>query len=726
MFERRLRILLGVFAAAVFVIVARLAELQIVHADYYRRRAAETLLQQPQSLPFVRGAITDRTGEVLVADEPCWNLTIDYDAIVADATVDEGAMSRVWRSWRDAHPSTEVAVADAALRAIFDAMWSDVARIGSAAGAISADALRERGRSIHDRIHRIRATVAARRGFDAPVAEENETQTVLARIDADQQIAARESLAAYPWLHVERSAERRFAPDAEPFAHVLGRTGRVTAADLADDPNADDPFARYRAEETRGRSGVEWTAEHRLRGRRGRVVRDRAGHILPDESFAAQDGEDVALTIHAPLQRRLYRQLRDAVESVPASSGGAIVVLDVATREALALVSYPSFNPNRFDEMYDRLRDNTVRLPLRFRAVSSRYPPGSTVKPLVCLAGLMSGRTTPEHREECTGYLFPDQRDRWRCWEIHGTNQRKAHGAVNVVEALTGSCNIYMYRLGERLTVDGLCSAFDMVGVGRGSGMGLREENLGINPTPSWLMVHKNIRATAGTARLFAIGQGELSMTPVQIANLIATYADGDYGEVSLVRSDAPSPRWSIPANPGHWRAIREGMFRVVNDIDGTAHQAAYFRNDRYALVGKTGSATAHPWPTSYRIPHTDRVGQKSIAELPGGAKGPVLDRFERDVPFATFDPDEVEVADRWPVSPPESGEHHSHAWFGGYLQAIHANGRPDWSRRPRIAFAVLVEFGGSGGRTSGPLAQRVAGEILETLGPGLDPDAGG
>jgi penicillin-binding protein 2 len=499
--------------------------------------------------------------------------------------------------------------------------------------------------------------------------------------------------------------------------------GRVDAETVAEDSNADDPFARYLADEYKGIAGVEAAAEHLLRGRRGQVTLDRKGRTMPDGEIEAQDGRDVTLTLHAELQRRLYRLLKEAVLRIPESSGGVIVVLGVDAREVLALVSYPSYDPGRFDELYPVLRDDTERLPLRFRAVAGRYAPGSSVKPLVCLEALMSGQITLDTREECTGYLFEGQRDRWRCWKIHGTDQRKAHGAVNVVEALTGSCNVFMYRLGEKLGVDRLCRVFDMVGVGRPCGIGLPEEARGINPTPEWLMRHKNASVGRGTPRIFAIGQGEIAMTPVQVANLMATYADGKFRPVTLIRAGEPTPQWTLPARHEHLLAIRRGMYGVVNDPTGTAYKTARFENDRYVLCGKTGSATVHPWPTSYRIPYVDEHGEAGVAHVPAGARGPAVKRFKAEHPAATFDPSRVEVASRWPPNPPSGGDQHSHAWFGGFLQAIGADGRPDWSVTPRIAFAVLIEFGGSGGRTSGPLAKDVAAELLTVLGPDLDAD---
>ena len=146
--------------------------------------------------------------------------------------------------------------------------------------------------------------------------------------------------------------------------------------------------------------------------------------------------------------------------------------------------------------------------------------------------------------------------------------------------------------------------------------------------------------------------------------------------------------------------------------------------NDRWALCGKTGSATAHPWPTAYRIPYVDVDGVENVALIPAGAKGGALERFEAEYPGAVADRDGVEVASRWPRHAAPGGQEHSHAWFGGYLQALDASGQPDWSREPPVAFAVLVEFGGSGGRTSGPLARSVSAALVDALGIELDVDS--
>ncbi len=726
MFEKRLRILMAVLAVTALVLLVRLGQLQIVQADYYRERAERSLLLTPTPLPFIRGSIKDATGEVLVSDEPSWNLTIDFGVIAAANEEETNAIRNEVKRWKRAGRYPKTASEEEAqdlFRADIAAMWDELSALTvHSSEPLSVFVLRARAREIYDHILGIRRAVAARRGFDAPVAEETRPHAILSGLLADQQIAGREISARYPWIHVEASSSRKFAVDVEAFAHVLGRMGRVDSKDVAANSEEDDPFGGYLADEKRGTSGVEYASEGTLRGRRGRITLDRDN--APIEVIEAEHGADATLTIHGPLQRRLYRLLGNTVHQHSESSGGAIVVLDVRTRNVLALVSYPSYDPGLFEERYTILRDDTDRLPLLFRAVACRYAPGSTIKPLVCLAGLINGRITPESREECTGYLSEDNRDAWRCWEVRGTNVRKAHGSIDLVEALTGSCNIYMFRLGERLGVDRLCNTFDMAGVGRGSGIGLREDAAGINPTSGWLMANKQASVVPAMSRLFAIGQGELAMTPVQVANLMATYASGRYRSVTLLKKDTPTPEWKLPATSEHWSAIRRGIYGVVNDPEGTAHKYVHFKHDRYALCGKTGSATTKPWPTSYRVPYIDEFGIKGSAVVREAAKEPAMERFRREHPLWKFDPARVEVASRWPPNPSPEGDDYSHAWFGAFLQPLDDHGQPDWSREAPIAFAVLVEFGGSGGLTSGPLAAQVATDLLEMLGPRLD--AGG
>ncbi len=717
MFDHRLRILMYCFGGAILVLSGRLFQIQVLEGSYYTKRAKQAIVLSPTSLPFVRGAILDRTGEELVSDHACWNLTLDFQTIAADAGGKAELVTSEIKRWRRTLGYSREMRPDAFLDEL-DRMWAEMAAFASVHRVIHPDELRRRGVDIFQQVTRVRQAVARRRGFDAPVAEEMRSHTILAALTHEQQIRARELADRFPWLHVEPASVRRIAPNNEAFAHVLGRLGRVDAETVENDPEADNPFARYVAGEQVGITGAEYLTERQVRGRRGQLTRDRDGRII--EEVEAQNGSPARLTIHAELQRHLYELLGETVQAYPHASGGAIVVLDVASREVLALVSYPGYDPARFREDYATLRDDTDRLPLRFRAVSSRYAPGSTLKPLACLSGLINGAITLDTHEVCTGYMFDNVRNAWRCWQLQGTNQRKAHGNIDVVAALTGSCNILMYRLGQKVGVDRLCVTYDMAGIGRPTGIGLREENNGINPTASWLLANRNISVTPGKARHFAIGQGEVSLTPVQVANVFATYASGRWRPLTLVSGGETTPEWTLPATREQWTAIRKGIYGVTNDPRGTAYRFAHYERDGYVLCGKTGSATADPWPTAYQFPYTKTDGTEDVAIVRAGAKKPAIERFSREHPGATFALDRVEVAQRWPVGPPKHGSKHSHAWLGGYLQRVRADGTPDFSIEPTIAFSILVEFGGSGGQTSGPLAKSVSDVLLDTFGPSL------
>ena len=181
-FERRLKAFLAALGVVLLVIVGRLAELQIVRGDYYGRRAERVLRRRPERLPFIRGSIVDRTGEVLVSDEPSWDLTVDYRVLAAAVADDPVAWKLALKKWKRPYPRgwTRDQV-EQAFRHDLTTMWRALA--GQSAlysSPRSVTELQERARAICDRVQRIRATVAARRGFDSPVAEETLAHPILA------------------------------------------------------------------------------------------------------------------------------------------------------------------------------------------------------------------------------------------------------------------------------------------------------------------------------------------------------------------------------------------------------------------------------------------------------------------------------------------------------------------------------------------------------------------
>ncbi len=698
MFERRLRIILVALSVAIAIIVIRLLDLQVVHAAYYRQRAERVLLKPPRVIPFVRGRILDRTGRILAGDEPCWQLSVDYPILAGELSPEDSPAPK-----------------------LIESMWYDLAQFS----AESLEELDSRRTDIVNRIQRWRRAVTNAHGYDVSIREERMPHGIITGLDDQAQIAARQKFAGYDWVVVENSARRTC--DSHPsLGHLLGQLGAPNPDDLRNDPNADDMLSRLLPTERIGISGVERASEEQLRGRRGLFQRNRRGEVV--QNILPSSGEDTTLTVRFDLQKALYELLDEMLPAVaPDSPGGSIVVLDVATREVLALVSYPGYDANTFRRQYNELRDDTIGTPLRFRAVANCYEPGSIVKPLTCLAGMGTGVIDAHTTIHCDGY-YDRQRylNSYRCWKSSATGQRKAHGDIPVADAIAHSCNVFMYHVGDRVGPDRLCNYFKMAGFGARTGTGLREEREGINPTPSWLMDNRNQSATRGHARNFAIGQGELVLTPLQAANMMALYASGEIRNVSLRRGSPDNVTWNMPVSATAWHSIREGLFRVTNDPSGTAHATAYWNNGRYALCGKTGSATTRPTPTHYRISYEDASGAPLSEVVPAKVKRHAAELFRARFPNARFDPaKDVSVESRWPPPKPDgSDEHHSHAWFAGYLQPLDSTGRPDYQALPPIAFAVLIEFGGSGGHTTGPVAKEISRVIVEVLGNDLDPDS--
>jgi len=209
-----------------------------------------------------------------------------------------------------------------------------------------------------------------------------------------------------------------------------------------------------------------------------------------------------------------------------------------------------------------------------------------------------------------------------------------------------------------------------------------------------------------------------------------------------LIRDGSDRPVYRLPVSPDGWRAVRKGLFGVTNDRDGTAYHYAHWRKGQYALCGKTGSATTHPRPIAYRVEYVDATGTTGWQIVPATTRQEAEAEFNRRTssrtiphttphtsrPDASAPPSIVSAqpSDYWPPPGTEDGEKHSHAWFAGYLQAVDESGQPRLDEVPPIAFALLVEYGGSGGRTAGPIAKELATVIHEMLGDGLDPNARG
>lgn len=708
MFRRRLTWFWILLTAVALVIVGRLTQIQIVQAAQYEELAQRLLTRPVRYINAPRGSILDRSGRALLSDEPSSNITIHYGALAGQPEY----FARVARALRKRgdYPA-DVSLAQIAARLEHDAVPQMWERLAELTGHSASD-LRNRAAEVCARVDRVRAAVQRRSPKIQRIAEEEQLLPVLEDVDHDVALAVRLELEDYPWLRVMPDS-RRVAHDADAVAHLLGRLGAASPERIAADPLAEDELRRLRPEDRCGVSGMERVADTSLRGQRGRLTLDYAWQ--PTARIDPVPGHNVQLTIDLGLQEHVLSLLEEAVRECVNPAGAAAVVVDVATREVRALVSYPTYSVDRYNAEYETLQRDARRLPLMFRAVQAQYAPGSICKAITLVGGLSDGIITPETRFHCTGYLLPDKPDRFRCW-IYNQHPGLTHdmsddpAGQNGESAVRNSCNIYFYQVGGKLGAARLCEWFGRFGLGQTAGTGLIEESPGIVPTEEWLRRTADRGYQPSDAWNFAIGQGEVTITPLQAANVATTIASGQWAPVRLAYDETghafgapPAP--PTPFDPHALQVLRRGMWRVVNEPGGTAPQARLERDD-YELCGKTGSAQTAPRPVTYRYTFEWPDGHRETADA--YLEEDALAQFLGEPPRRVG----KHVVEQYPALH-EGEKLPAHAWFIGYTQPKQTPRGGTPSGRV-YAISVLVEFGESGGHVAGPVARKIAEYLLE------------
>lgn len=394
-----------------------------------------------------------------------------------------------------------------------------------------------------------------------------------------------EQAAQTPGVDIQTDSVRLY-PMGGLAAHVLGYVGR---ADIEQDEQ--EPYHFY-LPEMAGRSGLERSLDPILRGEAGgRLVRvDVTGFRRYD--FRQRDprpGSDVMLTLDARVQRLAEEALGEAP--------GAVVVVDPRNGEVLAMASTPGFDPNRFIPSistadWKALNENPEN-PMMNRAAAGGYAPGSTFKPVTALAALESGRVAAGDRYACPGY-FDLGRARFHCWH------RVGHHSVNLRQAIERSCNVYFFHAGLDAGPDAIASMAERLGLGQKTGIELGYEVAGLVPNPAWKRRMYDDAWRDGDTCNFAIGQGALVTTPLQMTMLTAALANGGrLYRPHLVRgvrepgADAFEMKAPEVAREMRWpreaiELVRNGMRDVVHGEQGTARRVAV---PRVAIAGKTGTA---------------------------------------------------------------------------------------------------------------------------------------
>ena len=449
-----------------------------------------------------------------------------------------------------------------------------------------------------------------------------------------------------------RVRPRRNYADGPIAAHVLGYLGEIGPKQLKilkeQGYGSGDEIGQYGLEKRwevflKGQNGGQQVEVDAL-GRRVRVL-----HEVVDVP-----GYTVHLTLDRQLQQTAYEALK--------GREGTIVALDIHTGAILTMVSTPAFDPNLFargikPEEWRTLTKDRLR-PLNNRAIQGQYPPGSTFKIIMAIAGLEEGVIDPDARISDPGF-FPFGNRSFRDWKKGG------HGSVDLHKAIVESCDVYFYQLGQRLGIDKIAKYSRAFGLGEKTGAFLDDEKDGLVPDTAWKRKRYRQPWYPGETPSVAIGQGYLTTTPLQLANMMAAVANGgtlyrprivnkvESVDGTMVREYGPERIRTINLKPTTLQRVQTALADVVRGRGGTGGAA---RSNMIPVAGKTG---------------TEQVVEMKAAYL----KSEQLSYFNRD-----------------------------HAWFVAYAPV----------ENPQVAIVVLVEHGGHGGEAAAPMAKKVFEKYIE------------
>ena len=381
----------------------------------------------------------------------------------------------------------------------------------------------------------------------------------------------------------------RHYPYGELFSHALGYVGRINEREAFELDESD-----YRGTFHVGKVGVEKFYEDILHGEVGyqNVESNAHGRVLRVlERFAPVPGVDLTLHLDIRIQRAAIEALGDR--------RGAVVAIDPRTGGVLALVSTPGFDTNLFvngisTADYSALRDS-LDVPLFNRAIQGQYPPGSTVKPMMGMAGLESGLVTPETSVPDPGwYKLPGDSRRYRDWilRIRGTGHAPR---VALKMAIAESCDVYFYDLARRLTIDRMHDYMQPYGFGQRTGVDTTNERPGVLPSTRWKREAMAQAWYPGETLSAGIGQGYMLATPMQLAVATSVMASKGQRKVPRLLKAIDGEPVAAPllepliANDSNWASVYDGMREVVHGERGTAKKLA--KGIQYEMGGKTGTA---------------------------------------------------------------------------------------------------------------------------------------
>ncbi|RKX55154.1 MAG: penicillin-binding protein 2 [Thermotoga sp.] len=448
--------------------------------------------------------------------------------------------------------------------------------------------------------------------------------------------------------------KRKYYPHSS-ISHVIGYVGEISEDELKEYSKLG-----YRMFDLIGKDGLEAEYEPYLHGRVGELIikRDAFGNIVDTHiASPAVNGDDLHLNIDIEMQNKIEYLLSST--DITRGKNSVVIVEDVKSGKILSLVSIPYIDSNMFVEgMNSKTWRNISQdpsKPLLNRAIQKTYPPGSVIKPFIAIAGLESGKLTPEATIFCDGYFrYKNSKDKvvkiYKDWLLTG------HGVTNLIKALAVSCNVYFYQAGLKIGINKLAEMEKKVGLANKTGIDLPGEVKGFFPTPIWKMSNRGDIWYPGDTINLSIGQGYMSLTPIEILRMMDIIADDGliYKPqivASITNSDGQLEKYFYPIisrqvllKPESLKVVQRGLREVISRSG----------NSKRDLKNR---GTAYDAFTGCKIPVSGKTG---TAQLP-----------LKDI---------------------------THAWFACYAP----------STDPKISILVLVEEGGHGGDTAAPIARKL------------------
>ena len=682
MYNKRVKIFVIFSLVLLAVYLFRLAQMQLLTASSVQNEIAELKRQRGQTrqLKTIRGRILDRNDRELAIDEARFWIHINYklssflDERVQKAMLDEAASRRdadvaeakVYEQIREKLEDLQLIIEKCSqFKAVEpNVIWDEIEKINDYVwGQRMFQAWRKNfpNSEVDDRYEsplsiphsvaiadfkakqpdpKIRDELASK----IDIQEMHENWRLLELKTDDDVFAAQLEFMDTEGLYILPKGHRSY-----PYRTVAAQTiGWVGLATQSQDKElfADDELLSYLDGELCGREdGVEYVCEPTLRGRRGKLSHDIDGQLTSrtDTKF----GDDVKLTLDVELQQRIENYLTKYPHEPNCGPGMSAVVIEVGTSDILALVSLPLYDLNRARYDYgDLLADSNH--PLINRAINAQYPPGSVVKPLILIAGLETGKITPEDIINCPPEAAPEGWPDCLIFRISrdGHDNRWENTARN---AIKGSCNIYFSRLADMIEPEVLQQWLFKFGYGHdvlflpdslietaktdivrnfNQGSGIisstipREKVLDFNDIAPLMLSHR---------KMFGIGQGSLRVTPLQVANSLAAIARGGiYKRPRLIWEPGNSEGIDLGISLETLAVVYDGMFAVVNEFRGTAYTQfepalPILAKQDVTVYGKTGSTEKppHAWFGGFAQDSTARKIAIAVV-VEGGQHGSV------------------------------------------------------------------------------------------------------